>query len=217
MIKKVKMIDPVSCRQFAHYVQREILLQTPLAVNRRRFWTLGAASDLARVHEYPAKAELLNPLMGYAFGDLIMGTCQIVCMHRGIDPEKITFLDDKALPGFHYFDSGANGETASIHCDEPYKQCMWPCEYHSPSTFTSVLALPECGGGLNVWPEGMPDAEVHKTEPTYLPYEIGHMYLHTGHIPHQIANRGRMKPGESRITLQGHTVTLDDGRVVFYF
>ena len=130
------------------------------------------------------------------------------------------FLHSHGLPGFHIFDKSANGLEGSIHIDEPYKRCFWPCETKDHFSFTVPIQLPNVGGGLNLYPGSEDDIKNHAGEipnPEYYPYEVGKMYLHDGKTIHQIANRGDMKTDEYRITIQGHGATLTNGQVVVYF
>ena len=111
-------------------------------------------------------------------------------------PEKL------ALPGFHVFLSARVFEhsVAPVHRDLQYKLLDWDCpngELDSSEvlSFTVAIALPEAGGGLNVW-----DDETV----VYIPYRKGCLLLQYGNALHQIAPTARVQPGDERITLQGH-------------
>ena len=112
-----------------------------------------------------------------------------------------------------------------IHVDEPYARCFWPCPVDSPLTITVPLMLPG-EGGINFYPGATPETlaayyqgePVYLCEPEYNPYELGSIYWHTGHTPHQIAYPCEIGKDQYRITLQAHGVRLTaTNQYVLYF
>ena len=89
-------------------------------------------------------------------------------------------------------------------------------DFTNPISFTLAISLPKYGGGLNLWDikhqeiVGLSKPELKQIFKTrrkiYYPYEIGTLYLHSGHIIHQAAPGRDIQPEDDRITLQGHGI-----------
>ena len=141
-------------------------------------------------------------------------------------------------PGFHIFIGAAIPRTdcarhaddcASSHFDLQYRCVPWERWYAnadmtSTISFTLPLRLPLAGGGLTVWDElefqrlreeiarGTFDsvaAAAHGRPGRTIPYEVGSLVVHSGHVLHQIAGVRKAAVVEERITLQGHGVYAD--------
>jgi hypothetical protein len=190
------------------------------------FYTLGAASyiDAAErgAYYYKMKAERTNPLLLEHFSFLYEHLLAVLEKFCG---KKVMFEKELALPGFHIFQYYElfKKPIASPHYDLQFDRFTWNyknVDYGHPLSFTLALALPSGGGGLNYWDLYYNDfkelnraemAEVAAKSPMhYLPYEVGKIAIHEGFMLHRIAPAKEMKPGDERITLQGHGLICDD-------
>jgi hypothetical protein len=180
------------------------------------FWTIGASTynDLivSDGHAtYYQVAEQVNPMIEGAFGPLLGLTRSVI---GKIYNRECIDLPFAGLMGFHIFDSSGDDrreEGSNIHTDEPFQRLLWTEPFSKPFSFTVALELPDGDGGLDYWVDG----EQYRR---YLPYETGHMYLHTGRFPHRIAAPTWPSNEKPRITLQGHGAILEDtNRVAVYF
>ncbi len=186
------------------------------------FYTLGAASYLdatKKLENYCHKATQYNPILEQ----------QLTWLYQKLEKKLIQYLkaptiycDDLAKPGFHIYLSCKFFEDslASIHSDLQYNLINWKVPQHTdftnPISFTLVISLPKYGGGLNLWNikhqeiVGLSKPELKQIfkirRKTYYPYEIGKLYLHSGHWIHQVAPGKNIQPEDDRITLQGHGI-----------
>lgn len=212
-VSEAKVLSPEQCREVA----LRVLDLSEYWRDRGTFWTLGASTYNDDVMAYPGIAWQDNAVLTRHFGKLL----QDVADGFQVALNKPTiYLHTHGLPGFHIFDQTANGLQGSIHIDQPETRCWWPCKTTEHFSFTVAIELPDGKGGLNLY-EGNQETIENYTgplpEPQYVPYKEGHLYLHDGLTIHQIANPVDMKPGQHRITLQGHGATLISGQVVLYF
>lgn len=53
-------------------------------------------------------------------------------------------------------------------------------------------------------------ALLRRTLPDYVPYTVGTLVIHDGHLAHRIAPPERIGPGDELITLQGHALRCGD-------
>ncbi|MFZ0269321.1 hypothetical protein [Caulobacter sp.] len=198
--------------------------------DRTEFHTLGAASYLDFCcsddpqRDYLDRAPRENQVLWRAFGDLYETLRAALEARLG---EPVRFTEDFALPGFHIFsgEAIASAAKAPVHFDGQYQYLPWgrPLDLVPPLSFTMPVALPEIGGGLDVWnltPNdvrrandlGM-DTDVDRIKDrkhkTFHPYTPGVVALHSGLLLHRIGDVGPLGPGDHRITLQGHGVRLD--------
>lgn len=179
------------------------------------FFTIGASTynDLiiSDGHAtYYEVAEKQNPLIAEHFTPLLALTYEAIekCFHH-----PVIELPLAGLTGFHIFGEGAerHPDGGHIHTDEPFQRILWPEPFANPFSFTLALELPDGKGGLDYWENGA-------TQRTYLPYEIGHLYIHDGRFPHRIASDHMPTKEKPRITLQGHgALLLDTNRIGVYF
>lgn len=110
-----------------------------------------------------------------------------------------------------------------IHCDTAHYFLdwtdSWDVDMANPISFTVTFELPSAGHGIDFW-------DLTWTETSHLPpdelkallavrekvrfnYTPGRMVFHSGLHYHQVAPLAPMKPGERRITLQGHGLRCD--------
>ncbi|HWS56839.1 MAG TPA: hypothetical protein VN228_22065 [Pyrinomonadaceae bacterium] len=203
------------------------------------FFTLGAASyiEFCRPGEaaerYYGKARALNPLLdGYFPGIMehLRGTLEA---HLG---EPVAFAEEFGRPGFHIWLTEAipTEPSASVHFDLQYQRLGWPAhaeiDYGRPVSFTLPLRLPAGGGGVNVWDIHYGEAEEAMRlnlpfsveelqavrERAHYAYAPGRLVLHSGHFLHQIAPAAFVRPGDERITMQGHALRCG-GRWLVYW
>ena len=215
-VHALPMFSPEQCAVFA----KQVLDARDLWTDRGLFDTLGATTYQDAVDQYPAIADHMNEALWERFAVLYLETYRQladvlkmgVCPH----PQGVGYM------GFHVFDSRVGDTCGHPHVDEPHDRIAWPFEWAHPFSFTLPLALPEGGGGMDMWPELTDSqldaymAEGELPEHEHLAYQVGVLYLHTGAVPHRIANPCPIEEGEFRITLQGHGVVTADGFVLYF-
>ena len=214
LILDIPLLSPMQAWQEAKKVRA--LKEHWIPRGEETFWTIGASTynDLiisdghATYYEVATK---VNPIIKDHFGELLHLTKAVI--GKMYNRECID-LPLAGLMGFHIFDSSGDGrreEGSNIHTDEPFQRLLWTEPFCRPFSFTVALEMPDDDGGLDYWVEGEPYRR-------YLPYEIGHMYLHDGRFPHRIAAPTWPSDEKPRITLQGHgAILLDTNRVAVYF
>lgn len=141
-------------------------------------------------------------------------------------------------PGFHIFIGAAIPQTdcarnvadcSSSHFDMQYEHIPWNRWYSHVDvertiSFTLALKLPTAGGGLTLWESltlkrmrknlatqrffDIPSA-ANATSCSLIPYAVGSMVVHNGHLLHQMTGVPRTRVTDERITLQGHGVLAD--------
>jgi len=164
------------------------------------FYTFGAAAYLDGPLYYKKYAQQYNKLLLNCFSDVYEFL---------FDYFNASTHEDIALPGFHIFTNKGNGIEASLHKDLSYKKLpIYNETAKNAKSFTILLQKPDCGAGLNYW-----DNENIKH---YIEYQLGHMYTHDDGLYHQIANVGRIKKGEHRITMQGHLIDIDEETYIYF-
>lgn len=196
------------------------------------FFTLGAASYLdARPdpQNYYSIVRDFNPLLSRRFAWLYEKLAARLAAHWGA---RVKYAPDLALPGYHVYLAHPVFEqpVASIHCDTQYQLLDWTrvesADFVNPMSFTLSIALPQCGGGLNIWPQHYgelvgrdPGTRANNTgsrTPDYFPYALGELALHSGHMVHQAAPARRLREGDERITLQGHALACGDTWILYW-
>jgi hypothetical protein len=196
------------------------------------FFTLGAASyrdaASAGLDAYREKSRLLNPILSERFGWLHERLRAALTSEFG----REFFYDTSfALPGFHVFefhDSFAC-PSASVHVDLQFKDLDWSrwqaVDLEDQISLTLAIRLPAGGGGLRLWPvtyaeiRDMRTAELQRIvaeEPVLHRYREGCLVVHSGYQLHQIAPAPGMRPGDERITLQAHALSVDGGYLLYW-
>jgi hypothetical protein len=190
------------------------------------FFSLGAASYLdAQPGEesYYVLARRFNGILRENFGWLYDRAAAVLEKHLNA---PIRYVPRFALPGFHIFQSAEAfaDSTGWLHCDLQYQTLDWTDyaapDFSDPLSFTLAVALPNRGGGLQVW--NIEHGEIFNKsldeirgvfksrESRYEAYRLGEMVVHSGHTVHQIAPMAGMVPGDERVTLQGHGIRSGD-------
>ncbi len=132
------------------------------------------------------------------------------------------FHSPRDLTHVEWFRAKGNKDVVgnAIHCDTAHLVVDWGSrdglDIEHPISITVSIALPESGAGLNYWDfglertNGMPQDQLRElllaSPKHYHPYRLGGMVVHSGLRYHQMAPMPAMKPGDERITLQGHGV-----------
>lgn len=195
------------------------------------FYTLGAASYLDAVKDQESYYTLAQR------GNIVLES-YFKWLHSRLKEKleealgaPVLYHPGFALPGFHIFLASKVFEkpVASLHLDLQYTLLDWgkdSIDTQSPISFTLSIRLPSGGGGLFVWDvykadmEGLSNEEVHERlqhcERNYHSYTEGQLVLHSGHMYHQIAPMRDSKPGDERITLQGHGIRCGDTYHVYW-
>jgi hypothetical protein len=178
------------------------------------FFTLGTAAYLDCVapdNRYAAQAMVSNVVLTSGFGPLL---AQLQARLEAILAAPVTYAAHLARPGFHIFlaDRLFLIPIASVHFDLQYRLVTWPDtpapDFAQPLSFTLPIALPAAGGGLNYacGPRAAPHSAAQLDR--HQPYRVGHLYLHSGHLLHQIAPAADFAPDDQRVTLQGHAIRV---------
>lgn len=207
----------------SHWLQRNPVLP---------FYTLGAASyiDAAVSRErYLMLAKDYNAILATHFDWLYRKVFEIISEYL---QEPLCLHPNAAHPGFHIYLSHPTFEKpiASTHCDTQYNLIDWQSynkpEFEHSLSFTLPLALPNQGGGLNLWNihyqniKDMQPLEINQyvsnTPMEYCSYHIGELVVHSGHILHQAAPGIKISPDDRRITLQGHCTRVDNCWYVYW-
>ncbi len=196
------------------------------------FFTVGAASyrdaASAGLDAYREKARLLNPVLSEHFGWLHQR------LRAALTSEfrREFFFDESfALPGFHVFEFHESFARpgASVHVDLQFKDLDWSrwqaVDLEDQLSVTLAIRLPGGGGGLRLWPVTYAEIRDMRTvdlqrivaeEPVLHRYREGGLVVHSGYQLHQIAPAPGMQPGDERITLQAHALSVD-GRYLLYW
>jgi hypothetical protein len=196
------------------------------------FFTLGAASYIEDPAVYPALAEGLRGTLWESFGWLYRRLASALSTHLSAPVE---FSARHSLPGFHIWLGPAIFTTpkASVHFDLQYQRLRWEegVSFERVVSFTLPLRLPAAGGGLNVWPVtwqqvqrffertriGVPlDALTLLLRAERVSYQVGELFVHSGHLLHQIGEVPATVDGDERITLQGHGVLGTRGWLLYW-
>jgi hypothetical protein len=187
------------------------------------FYTLGIASYLDASQnnreDYYNKSREYNLLLQKHFGWLYDRLAN--ALSKQLDG-SVSYAENLALPGFHIFQAHQEFEQpiAAIHTDVNHQLFTWQSneeiDFDRSLSFTLAIALPEFGGGLNLW--DLSHQEIIERPPTevkgliesrtksFHPYKLGRMVLHSGNIVHQIAPGKNLQAKDERITLQGHSL-----------
>ena len=130
----------------------------------------------------------------------------------------VAFVDELAIPGFHlmWYDLPGRHEGGGWHLD----QLAWQVPYFAERAaevrgilnFTLPLVVPSGGTGMDLVDDesGRDRAEVH------VPYRSGVMLFNECEVLHRIGPSTTRRPGELRLTLQGHGV-LFRGRLLLFW
>ena len=189
---------PVDASAYA----KEVLDRRDFWIYRDPFFTIGAGSYLDEPKEYYTMAPITNSMLSECVGDIYKPLMETLGQHLSC---PVIMLPEAAIPGIHIFNHQCNGRDGHEHIDTPYQKVFWPEPFSNPFSFTVVMQLPECGGGLI-------------TGDDYTPYEVNKMYIHSGLKSHRIANKEDVEEDEYRITLQGHGAFLQFSKqVAIYF
>lgn len=221
MLNKIDLLGPLECAN----IVRKIWYLREFWTHRHvdlPFFTLGSASYLDAVvdkQKYYTQAKISNQMLSQHFADLYIKL--YACLATALKA-PVAHFEKAALPGFHIFlaHKAFQAPMGSVHTDLQYRSIDWPVseplDDYPLISFTLALALPQGGGGLNLWDVHLRDltelseAECLKlfetSEPSYCEYQVGTLVIHSGHQVHQIASGKNMVPSDRRITLQGHAL-----------
>lgn len=217
--KGKRMFDVVDLDLDCEEICEKVFRNQDKWIDRDIFYTFGASSYIDDNNEYNANLEKSNSVLFNCFSDLY----KKLEIHFGATLNK-----EIAYPGFHIFDERCHNIDGSIHFDSSYLRLpIYKKSFSNPQSFTILLKKPSTGAGLNVWDKidlkRIPPSKreqyiknIQKIgEPTYMEYELGKMYVHSGEVLHQIANTGGLM-GDSRVTLQGHVIQDGDKKYLFF-
>jgi hypothetical protein len=217
------MIDVVDLNIDYEEVCKKVFENKNKWIDRDIFYTFGASSYIDDELVYCRNFKKSNDALLNTFPDLYK---------KLADYFGAELNNEIAYPGFHIFDDRCKNITASIHFDTPYLRLpIYKKTFCNPQSFTLLLMKPKNGAGLNVWEKidlnkMSPSKKAHYLDvkgsnvlnlgsATYMEYELGKMYVHSGDVLHQIANTGG-ENGEYRVTLQGHIIQDGDKKYMYF-
>lgn len=185
------------------------------------YMDLAPAADAEACYFGPARGS--NLMLKQRFAGVHGKLAEALAAELGL-PAR--YAGDLAMPGFHIW-TGAGIPTqpvTSIHFDLQYQRLLTRPAYARASgtvSFTLPVRLPAAGSSLRVWPCRYPEdldrvAAIRQTEPEVVPYFPGRAIVHSGHVLHQIGVTPSVRPGDIRITLQGHGLVLDGALVLYW-
>ena len=189
-------------------------------INHEYFWTLGASAYIDTAEEYAVNTPIGNKIILQLFSSELNHAMESISK-KLLNKIKYIFLPRAAIPGFHIINERSNGKSGRFHVDISYQNVLWSSPFIWPFSFTTLLSTPEVGSGMWYWDDYIKEL-YNKESPEegreLLTYEVGHTYLHSGRVPHALANTGDIKNGEFRVTLQGHGAYLPEEKcIAVYF
>ena len=217
-LTKLELFTPEECDVLAD----RVFSQAAYFMDRNGFWTLGASAYLDDIRNYAPISNAFNKILADTFPDMYAAVSKQLHAHFGTTVGPAS--SGLAYPGFHIFNCQSKELQGNIHIDEPYRriELLKDIEWTNPFSFTVPLALPEAGGGIDFWWD-FTDEDIETfigddsiPAASYVPYEIGKMYVHDGLTPHRIANREPIPEGQARVTLQGHGVMTEHGAIAYF-
>jgi hypothetical protein len=170
------------------------------------FYTLGLAAYLDAVkgdpllggqqaYHHKVLRQENNRLLHTHFAPLFERCCEALAQWSGLPAACVG--EQSALPGFHIHlpHPVFSQAVASRHVDLQFKQVFGLAQPDPGQVLTLTLpvSMPS-GAGLNLWPG---------PEPVFHPYQLGHLSLHDGLMPHQAVLHPLGEP-VPRIMLQCH-------------
>ncbi|MCM3921016.1 hypothetical protein ND748_04905 [Frankia sp. AiPs1] len=223
--------------QEAEEVRDAVYRERPSWIERGAgFHTLGTPSYLdltpnSQAGDYHDRAARHRPLLWDRFGWLYnrLGAALVDILDA-----PVRYTERYALPGFHVWFTEAvfTRPRASVHFDLQYRLFDWPGEVDASRVFSFTLPLrvPAAGGGLNTWPvshatflsamrRDLIDSvgDLRRFHPLqYVPYSPGELVVHSGLLLHQIAPSVSVRPGDERLTLQGHGIWSGDSWLLYW-
>ena len=172
------------------------------------FYTLGLAAYLdaarddpqlggKRAYHLAVLRQESNRLIAKHFSPLLERCCQALAAATGRPAHCLG--DPAALPGFHiHLPHPLFGQAvASRHVDLQFRQ-VFGLNHPDPQdvlTLTLALSLPP-GAGLRLWVD---------EEPFFHAYQLGHLAMHSGLMPHQAVLHPQVG-SVARIMLQCHAL-----------
>lgn len=134
-----------------------------------------------------------------------------------------------ALPGFHIYGHHPSLAELSPRVHWDLQDTRLPAWENEPRpagercSFTLPISIPEGGAGVDIWDISSADvsyaeavAQAQEEAPRYFAYTQGELFVHTGDLLHKIASVCLPKPGELRLTLQGHGRKSDRGWELYW-
>lgn len=228
---EVYLLSEEECRR----VEKVVFSLKPFWTQRSPlapFYTLGVASylDGNQKERYLELVKMINPILKEHFSWLYE---KLKTKLEEVLKAPICFDDQFALPGFHIFLAHAAFllPVATVHYDLQFEHIDWAKNYpgidfSTQLSMTLALRLPKAGGGLNLW-----DVEYEKYQkmskeeysdyltthpPSFHPYHLGNLVLHSGYRLHQIAPAKSLDSDDVRLTLQAHALYYKDHWVVYW-
>jgi hypothetical protein len=231
-VKKIQEIEFLTDDESLHVKKQVEFLKSywRLRNEREQFNVLGAscyAEAQADFGYYQTLASFYNPLFQTHFSQLYTKLNKTLEFVTGLKIQKETGLN---LPGFHIFQKNVNSNAP--HVDAQYRFIPEFKDFsklpdENVLTFTAAVNFSGNECGLNIWPEfefegyDKQDADVFlnyakANTPEVVLYKKNYLYIHRGHLLHQIYPTQNIDANRTRITLQGHGI-IKDNQLMIYF
>jgi hypothetical protein len=229
-ISDLDLLSPAECTQVETDICRLRKFWQRWGDAELGFYTLGAATYLEAYRYgasvYQAKAQLTNAVLQKHFAWLYDRIVGALTEHL---QAPVVYQGKLALPGFHIFQNPFTSDNSEQSLDPHFdlqfrflgKVFGLVPESDLPEviSFTLAILLPSSGGGLDVWDVSASEVGTNGGElrqqlmetrkRTYHPYRTGTMAVHSGTFLHSIAATKDRRPGDQRVTLQGHGLRMD--------
>ncbi len=225
MLEYINMLDETECLEVRHQIysirnlweQLEPLL--PFFILGSPIYKQAKADNLKL---YEQKIKVFNPIMREHFGWLYEKLFNALAKKFR---KPMHYLETSALPGFHILIWDDNyklhsswGVGSPPHCDRQYKllnsEILKEINLDKVITFTLAVRVANSNCGLDMWDlhdtevSGLSQTEIKKLlnsrKKTFYPYQAGQLALQSGLYFHRVPPFQIVKPGDERITLQGH-------------
>jgi hypothetical protein len=192
------------------------------------FYTLGRPVYQlpANLDAYSSLNEDLNQVLWRKFYPLYEKVFSILEEHLNAEIFHLPML---ALPGFHIFEydsekpskqGGAHFDLSHMVLARHFNLC---CDPECNLSFTLALELPVQGSGVDLFPSWYDGTSKESYEaiassltPTYVPYEIGGLYIFSGYRLHRIALNKSPHVNGRRITMQGHLFKCRNNWIIYW-
>jgi hypothetical protein len=194
------------------------------------FYVLGTtcyAEAQADLRLYNTLAHFYNKLLEENFSELYR---KLESFLQNLTGLKVYYREDLCRPGFHIL--GKPALTGVPHVDAQYRFIP---EYAHLSklkedeilTFTAIIQVLNDETGMYIWPDFEFDGyekqnakdflEYSKqVKPEVFSYQNNKIYIHTGHLLHQILPTPQDANGKLRITLQGFSIKTEKGLLIYF-
>ena len=194
------------------------------------FFVLGASCYAEAQYDfdyYSTLANYFNPTLKTEFAFLYLKLEKFLFNFTGL---PVYYSESLCMPGFHIL--GKPAISGVPHVDAQYRYIP---EFRNISkldedivlTFTASIELPSTPSGLPIWPNFKFDGYDQQNAKDFLAYskrntaekyiyKKNEIYIHHGHLLHQLLPAEADHLGTLRITFQGHCIKTEKGLLTYF-